>query len=111
MPCTCEPLLIGFGEHPDIKSVEERLKRITVEGVEVSPWNFAVADSIHQWLILLAPGVRKGCPVDIDVSLCPEFLAVTDPTTSSVHDCSKNIEDERVDVWWWHQTSLLTRLV
>ena len=70
-----------------------------MKGIEVSPGNLTVANPVHRRLVLFTPRVRKDRPVDVDVSFRAEFLPVTDHATSPVHDCSKNVEDERVDIW------------
>src|SRR5215210_8937166 len=108
MPSLIEVVSLLFRQAFDAELFEQLFEGGAVEGVEVGPWQFAAPDPVHGRSVAAAPLVGEGGPVDIEVLLSAELLALPDHRTAPVHHGAEHVEDERLDDRVVHYTSLCT---
>src|SRR5262245_931464 len=66
MPDAVPVIFLLFCKPQNAKFLENFLQYEAVQNVDLRPRNFALANSIHRWLVAGAPTVGKAGPIDSD---------------------------------------------
>src|SRR2546425_174004 len=81
-----------LGKPRDLELLDELIERHPMEIVELRPPDLAVAYLVHHRLVKTAPRDGELQPVDGELVLTPERLALTRDARAPIHDRSEHVE-------------------
>ena len=80
-----------------LEARQDALEVAPVEDIELGERDLTRADLLHRGLILIAPGVREGEPVERVAHRLEDELALPRDRRAPIHDRAEHIEDESLD--------------
>src|SRR4051812_34579227 len=97
MPCQRKSLERGPVEARNSEARQDTLKISAVERIKLAERNVPSAHFFQGWLVLAAPSIPEGKPVEVVSKRLEDFHGLACDTSSPVYQSTEHVEEECFD--------------